>query len=60
MNWPLMKDTVTLRDRLKLAKFVLTSSKLTGGPRVKEFEKNWSAWLVTTSLCSSVLLYCAV
>ena len=41
----LMKDTVTLRDRLKLAKFVLTSSKLTAGPKVREFEDRWSEWL---------------
>ena len=40
-----MKDTVTLRDRLKLAKFVLTSSKLTAGPKVREFEDRWSDWL---------------
>ena len=59
MNWPLMKDTVTLRDRLKLAKFILTSSKLTGGPRVKEFEKKWSEWLGTTFESSSVLRYSA-
>jgi len=45
IEWPLMKDTVTLSDRLKLAKFVLTSSKLTAGPKVKEFEKKWSDWL---------------
>lgn len=45
IEWPLMKDTVTLRDRLKLAKFVLTSSKLTAGPKVREFEDRWSDWL---------------
>ena len=33
MLCPLMKNTVTLKDRLKLAKFVLTSSKLTAGLR---------------------------
>lgn len=45
MKWPLMKDTVTLSDRLKLAKFVLTSSKLTAGPKVKKFEEEWNNWL---------------
>ena len=45
MFWFLMKNTVTLKDRLKLAKFVLTSSKLTAGPKVKEFEEEWNDWL---------------
>ncbi len=45
MLWPLMKNTVTLKDRLKLAKFVLTSSKLTAGPKVREFEEEWNDWL---------------
>ena len=45
LDWPLMKDTITFKDRLKMAKFVLTSSKLTNGPRVKQFEKEWSQWL---------------
>ena len=45
MLWPLMKDTVTLKDRLKLAKFVRTSSKLTAGPKVREFEEQWNEWL---------------
>lgn len=45
MYWPLMKETITLRDRLKMAKFVLTSSKLTNGPKVKQFEEEWSSWV---------------
>mgnify|MGYP006239145903 CR=1 FL=1 len=44
-KWPLMKDTVSKRDRLKLAKFVLTSSKLTQGKEVRKFEEQWSEWL---------------
>ena len=40
-----MKNTVTLKDRLKLAKFVLTSSKLTAEPKVREFEEEWNDWL---------------
>ena len=44
-EWKLMDDTVTLRDRLKMAKFVLTSSRLTQGPQVLKFEKQWSEWL---------------
>ena len=44
-DWKLMDDTVSLRDRLKMAKFVLTSSRLTNGPQVKYFEQQWSDWL---------------
>jgi CDP-6-deoxy-D-xylo-4-hexulose-3-dehydrase len=40
-----MKDTITLADRLKMAKFVLFTSRLTNGPKVREFEKEWSNWL---------------
>ena len=45
MYWPLMEDTISLKDRLKMAAFVLTSSRLTNGPKVREFEKKWSEWL---------------
>ena len=45
MYWPLMEDAITLKDRLKMASFVLTSSKLTNGPKVREFEEAWSRWL---------------
>ena len=40
-----MDDTVSLRDRLKMAKFVLTTSRLTQGPEVKYFEQQWSDWI---------------
>ncbi len=40
-----MDDTVTLRDRLKMAKFVLFNSRLTNGPQVRKFEEEWSEWL---------------
>jgi CDP-6-deoxy-D-xylo-4-hexulose-3-dehydrase len=45
MYWPLMEETITLKDRLKMAAFVLTSSRLTNGPKVREFENKWSQWL---------------
>lgn len=45
MYWPLMEDTITLGDRLKMAHFLLTSSRLTNGPKVREFEAAWSNWL---------------
>ena len=40
-----MDDTVTLGDRLKMAKFILTNSRLTNGPQVRKFEEQWSDWL---------------
>lgn len=43
--WPLIEDAITLKDRLKMALFILKSSKLTNGPKVREFEKVWSEWL---------------
>lgn len=45
MYWPLMEDTITFTDRLKMATFLLTSSRLTNGPKVRQFEKKWSEWL---------------
>ena len=44
-NWPLMKNTISLGDRLKLAKFVLTADRFSAGKEVKNFEKQWSEWL---------------
>jgi CDP-6-deoxy-D-xylo-4-hexulose-3-dehydrase len=44
-KWPLMKNTISVGDRLKLAKFVLTSDRFTSGKQVKNFEKQWSDWL---------------
>lgn len=43
--WPLMEDTISFRDRLKMATFLMTSSRLTNGPKVREFESKWSEWL---------------
>lgn len=45
MYWPLMKDTITFADRVKMAKFLLFTSRLTNGQKVKEFENKWSNWL---------------
>ena len=43
--WPLMKDTISYSDRLKMSYFILSSSRFTNGPKVVEFEKKWSEWL---------------
>lgn len=40
-----MKDTISFSDRLKLAKFCLTTSRFSAGPLVKDFEKAWSSWI---------------
>jgi CDP-6-deoxy-D-xylo-4-hexulose-3-dehydrase len=40
-----MEDTISFRDRLKMATFLLTNSRLTNGPKVREFESKWSEWL---------------
>ena len=66
-DWPLMKDTLTWRDRWKLAKFVMTSDKFTQGRKVEQFEKAWSDWLgvdyslfVTSGSTANFLLLDAV
>ena len=45
MKWPLMGETITFSDRLKLAHFVLTTKKFTSGEKLKSFENEWSRWL---------------
>jgi len=45
MRWPLMGETITFTDRLKMAHFALTAKKFTFGDKVKEFEHEWSRWL---------------
>jgi CDP-6-deoxy-D-xylo-4-hexulose-3-dehydrase len=45
MKWPLMGETITLGDRLKMAHFVLTTKRFTYGERVKRFEQEWNEWL---------------
>lgn len=45
MKWQLMEDAITFSDRLKLAKFVLTTNRFTNGERVRELEYEWNKWL---------------
>ena len=47
MFWPLMKDCITQEDKDSLVNFIQTSNRYTNGPKVKEFEKQWSEWLGT-------------
>jgi len=44
-KWPLMKNTLTFFDRLKLVKFIIQSDRFTQGEKVKKFEDQWSEWL---------------
>ena len=44
-KWPLMKDNLTLSDRVKMASFCLFSDRFTNGPKVRQFESEWSEWL---------------
>ena len=47
-NWPLMKNSISLLDRVKLAKFVLTSDKFTQGKKLKNLKDNGqSGWGVS-------------
>ena len=66
-KWPLMKNTLSFMDRVKLAKFVLTSDKFTQGKKVEKFEKKWSEWLgckhslfVTSGSTANFLLIAAI
>ena len=66
-KWPLMKNSISFMDRIKLAKFVLTSDKFTQGQKVEEFEKSWSEWLgckyslfVTSGSTANFLLIAAL
>lgn len=45
MYWPLMKETITFKDKMEMVKFILTTNRFTNGPKVREFEKQWSQWL---------------
>ena len=44
-KWPLMKDTITFSERVKIAKFALTTKQFTRGQQCAEFEKEWNDWL---------------
>ena len=45
LKWPLMKDNLTLSDRVRMASFCLFSDRFTNGPKVRQFESEWSQWL---------------
>jgi CDP-6-deoxy-D-xylo-4-hexulose-3-dehydrase len=45
MKWPLMGETITFGDRLKMAHFALTAKRFTFGEKVKQFEHEWNRWV---------------
>lgn len=44
MNWPLMHDAISIKDRIKLAWFILTTKKFTKGNVTIDFENKWNCW----------------
>ena len=67
ITWPLMKDTITWADKLKMIKFILTTKKFTNGEMVRKFEQEWNDWLgskyslyVSSGSTANLLLLSAV
>ena len=44
-KWPLMKDAITEQDKVALIDFIQNTNRFTNGPKVREFEQEWSDWL---------------
>lgn len=44
-NWPLMKNTIGITEKLSLIKHIFISDNFTQGKKVEEFEYAWSKWL---------------
>lgn len=45
VGWKLMNNSITMKDRIELAKFVLFSDRFTMGDKVKQVEKEWADWV---------------
>ncbi len=45
LNIPLMKNNIGTEDINELTDFLRQSNQFTNGPKVREFEENWSEWL---------------
>lgn len=56
-RWPLMGETITVGDRLKMAYFCLSANRFTYGKKVKEFEIKWNNWLAEEKYCKHNSLY---
>lgn len=44
-NWKLMHNCILPKDKKALIKFIKSSNHFTNGPKVRQFERNWSRWL---------------
>ena len=44
-SWPLINNNISPEDKQVLSDFVLKTNRFTNGPKVVEFEKQWSDWL---------------
>jgi CDP-6-deoxy-D-xylo-4-hexulose-3-dehydrase len=67
MFWPLMKDCITEEDKQCMIDFISTTKRFTNGPKVKEFEQEWSRWLgckyslfVSSGSTANLLLIAAI
>ena len=40
-----MHNTISWKDKYELIKFIMFSERFTNGPKVREFEEEWSKWL---------------
>jgi CDP-6-deoxy-D-xylo-4-hexulose-3-dehydrase len=46
-KWPLINNNISYNDRKVLSDFILNTDRFTNGPKVKQFEQEWSKWLGT-------------
>ena len=67
MDWPLMKNCITDGDKQAMIDFISSTDRFTNGPKVKEFERQWSNWLgckyslfVSSGSTANLLLVSAV
>lgn len=45
LNIPLMSNNINEDDKRAMIEFISSSDRFTNGPKVREFEKEWSNWL---------------
>lgn len=67
MKWPLMKNSLTFMEKVKLITFILGTDQYTNGKKVREFEAAWSKWLgckyslyVSSGSTANLLLVAAI
>lgn len=67
MKWPLMKNSLTFMDKVRLVSFILGTDQYTNGKKVREFEAAWSKWLgckyslyVSSGSTANLLLVAAI